>query len=62
MAENEKEINDPGRNLEKKLFIEEMNQDRFNKTMGIVKDLEQYEPRAIKTLFNYKISEMLENE
>ena len=30
--------------------------------MGIMKDLETFEPRNIKTLFNYKISAMLENE
>ncbi len=45
-----------------KLYLEETNREKFNRTLDLVKELENCEPHQLKQLYNYKLTGMLEEE
>ncbi len=50
------------RNLPFKLYVEDQKQERFKKTLELLKDLEGYEPHSLKQLYNYKLTGIMEEE
>lgn len=44
------------------LYIEDNKQDKFNRTLDILREMEAVEPKQIKKIFNYKISGLMEHE
>eukprot|EP00347_Sterkiella_histriomuscorum_P014015 403362488 len=57
-----KRKDDPARQLDLNLYLEDYKQDKFNRTLEILRDLEFSDSKQMKKLFNYKMTGKMEHE